>query len=213
MPVLDSTAQAALDDHLAIAWFIYLDLDGDPLRVTTFGADVLFASTGDTDLDGNTFTSFGGPLIDVGEVSESDSGSDTLNLTLSGILEIDVTLLNEIGDKSKWQGRLCRLWFRIYDQTGITPQGAIVSYYTGYMSSVRITTAPKTQTIQLSAEKYLAFYSKASNRSYLNQKDYDSADTSASATITAANGLRRDTGANAGSAPVGGYRSFGDGFL
>jgi hypothetical protein len=201
MPKLDSAAQAAVAGHFAPAWFIWLDILGDPLRVTTFGADVPFSGTGDSDLDGNSFTAFGGKLINVSDVSNSESGSETVTVTLSGIVSVDTTLISEIGDKSKWQGRSARLWFRIYDETGATPQGAIISYYTGYMSSVRFRAAPKNQTLELSIENYLAFTTQPSNRSYLNQKDYDSADNSAAATVAAANGLRSSSG---GGGAVGG---------
>jgi hypothetical protein len=194
MPTLDTTAQAAVVGNIAVAWFLYLDILADPLRVTTFGADVAFTSTGDSDLDGHTFTAFGGPLIEVGDVSNSDSGSNTLSITLSGIVSMDTTMLNDIGDVTKWQGRMARIWFQIYDTTGVTPQGAIVKYYTGYMSKVTIGAQPSQQTIQLSVENYLAFTTQASNRSYLSQKDYDAADTSAGASIAAANGLRSASG-------------------
>jgi hypothetical protein len=81
------------------------------------------------------------------------------------------------------------LWFAVYDAAGVTQQGAIVPYYTGYMSSID-SSQPETQTIRLSVENYLAAFNQASNRSYLNQKDYDSADVSAAATLAAANGAR-----------------------
>lgn len=202
MPALDSTAKAAVNGHFAAAWFIWLDVTGDVIRVTTFGANVTFASTGDSDLDGNTFTAFGGPLIEVGDVTNSDSGSDTLDVTLSGILEIDSTLLNAMGDVTKWQGRTARIWLQLYDATGVTKQGGIIPYYTGYMSKLSIlakpsddqTATPASQVIQLSIENYLSFTTQASNRSYLNQSDYDAADSSASASIAASNGLRSASG-------------------
>jgi hypothetical protein len=212
MPTLDSTAKAAVaSSGFSVAWYIFLDISTDPLRFTTFGKDVTFASTGDTDLDGFTYVAFGGQLIDVGDVSNSDSGSDTLTVTLSGIVSVDTTLLNDIGDKTLWQGRSARLWFQLYDPTGVTAQGAVVTYYTGYMSSVRFVAAPESQTLQLSIENYLAFTTQASNRSYLNQKDYDSGDTSAAATIAAANGLRSggsgaSTGSGGGGGGPGSYR-------
>jgi hypothetical protein len=96
----------------------------------------------DADLDGHTFVAFGGQLIDVGDVNNAESGSEMLTGTLSGMVSMDTTLLNDIGDKSLWQGRTARLWFQLYDESGVTPQGAIVQYYTGYMSSARIVAAP-----------------------------------------------------------------------
>jgi hypothetical protein len=192
MPTMDSTAAAAIaGSAFAPGFFIFLDVSGDPIRATTVGSNVTFASTGDPDLDGKTFNAFDGRFVEVGEVANTETGSDTLTIELSGIVSIDSTLLNEIGNPALWQGRSCRLWFQIYDAAGTTPQGAIVPYYTGYMSSVRIQPSPKGQTIRVSIENYLAAFSDPSNRSYLNQKDYDSADVSAAATIAASNGAVR----------------------
>lgn len=189
MPVMDSTAKAAVAGQVFCpAFLIYLAVVGDPIRITTYGADQTFASTGDADLDGFTFKAFDPRAIQVGDVSNSDGGSDTLTVDLSGIVSIDTALLNEIGDKTKWQGLDARMWFIVFAPDGTTQQGAIVPFYTGKMSSVKILPSPQTQTIRLSIENYLAALNAASNRSYLNQKDYDSADTSAAATIAASNG-------------------------
>lgn len=203
MPTLDSGSAAAVAKQAyAPAWFIWIDILGDPIRVTNVGGNITFSSTGDSDLDGNTFTAFGGQFLQVGDVSNSDSGSDTVTITLSGIVSLDTTLLNKIGDRTQWQGRTCRIWFQIYDETGTTPQGAIVPHYTGYLSSASIIPAPDQQTIQVTVENYLAAFNNASNRTYLRQSDFDAADTSAAATIASANGsVRGGVGVNAPSAP------------
>lgn len=202
MPQMDATAIAALNEPvIAPAFFVFLDVDGDPVRITTFGADVTFAATGDDDLDGETYLSMDARVIDIGDVSNSEGGSDTLTIDLSGIVTIDTDLLNAIGDKTKWRGRTARLWFQLYDPSNAT-LGAIVPYYTGYMSSVAIMPSPKTQVIRLSIENYLAVFNQASNRSYLNQKYYDSGDASAGATIAAANGTK--PGGSEGRASGGG---------
>jgi len=209
MPTLDSTAKAALDTQaFAAAWFIYCDVVGDPIRITTLGKDVTFASTGDADLDGNTFISFDARAVEVSDVTNSESGSDTLSIDLSGIVSIDTALLNEIGDTTKWRGRPGRIWFAVYDADGVTQQGAIVPHYTGYMGSVEIQPSTETQVIRIKLENYLAAFNMASNRSYMNQKDYDSADTSASATLAAANGARKGTGGNSS----GGFGGVGGNF-
>lgn len=205
MPTLDTTAKAAVAGDFAPAWFVWIDIVGDPIRVTTFGANVTFASTGDSDLDGNTFTAFAGQFLEVGDVTNSESGSDTLTLTLSGIVSLDTTLLAKIGDPTQWQGRTCRVWFQLYDPTGATVQGGVVQHYTGYLSAVSIMPGQKSQTIQVSVENYLAAFSQASNRTYLRQADYDAADTSAAATIAAANGsMRGGIGKQAVSGPTSG---------
>lgn len=203
MPAPDSTAKAALASDHAEAWYFLLDIDGDPLRITTFGADVTISGSGDDELDG-TYISRDGRFISVSEFDNSDSGSGQRTITLSGIVSIDTDLVNDIGNKALWQGRLVRAWCRIYDADGVTPQGGIFTVDTGYMSSVAFRAGAKNQTLTLSIENYLAFYSEESNRSYLNQADYDAADVSAAATMAAANGLQRSSGATPGGGGGGG---------
>ena len=146
-----------------------------------------FAATGDPDLDGNLFHSFDHRAVSVGDISNTDNGSDTLTVTLSSIASIDSTLMNEIANTANWRGRTVRVWTQVYEPTGVTKQGAIVPFYTGYASSVKIMPAPDSQSIALEVENYLALFSSASNRSYLNQTYYDAADVSAAATLAAAN--------------------------
>lgn len=209
MPALDSTALTAVQQQThAEAFFIWIDVVGDPIRITTLGTDYTFSGTGDSDLDGNTFNSFDHRAIQVGDVSNSDNGSDTLTIALSGIETIDSTLMNEIADTTKWRGRTVRLWMQVYDETGATKQGAIVPYYTGYASSVKILPSQLAQTIQLDVENYLAAFNQASNRSYLNQSDYDAADNSAAATLAAAN-MGRGTGTSGSSTSSSGGSSGG----
>lgn len=190
MPFLDATAKAALANPVvAPAFYIFIDYVGDPVRVTTYGADVAFAATGDADLDGFTFSSVDPTVLSVGDVSNSEGGSDTVTISLSGIVGVDTALLTAIGNTASWRGRTCRLWLQIYDETGAS-QGAIAPYYTGYMSSIDIMPTPESQTIQLKVENYLALLAQPSNRTYMSQKEFDSTDTSGSATLAAATGAQ-----------------------
>lgn len=208
MPTLDSTAQAQIaSGQFAPAFFIWIDIAGDPIRITTFGQDVTFSATGDADLDGKLFYSFDHRAISVGDISHTDNGSDTLTVTLSAIASIDSTLMNEIANTANWRGRTVRVWTQVYDPTGVTKQGAIVPFYTGYGSSVKIMPAPDSQSIALEIENYLASFSAASHRSYLNQSYYDAADISAAATLAAANmghGVSTDGATSPGSGGFGG---------
>lgn len=213
MPTLDATAKAAVESQaFAPAYYLWLDIDGDPLRVTTFGAETILSGTGDDELNG-TYAAFSGALLAIGDVSNSESGSDSLTISLSGILDPDEDMLNDIGNTAKWQGRPCRVWFQVYDESGVTPQGAIVPLYTGYMSSVGLQSEPEQQLIQLNVENWLAAFNQPSHRSYMNQKDYDPADDSAAATLAASNGVRRETGGASASPPaVGSNPSVTPGF-
>jgi hypothetical protein len=187
VPPFDATAVTALDQPvIRAADFVFLDFLGDPLRATTFGADVTVSGSGDSELDG-TYSSVSATVLSLGEIGQKEGGSETMVVELSGILSIDSALLAEIADTSKWRGRPIRRWKRLYDESNAA-LGAFAPIYTGYMVSVEIVPSPESQSIRLHCENYLALLSQASNRSYLGQKDYDPADTSAQATIGAANG-------------------------
>ena len=206
MPTLDSAGVAELTKSVLRPFFVaWLDITGDVIRVTTAPVSLLFSGTGDTDLDGNTFSAVDHTFIDISEVVHKEGGSETVTCTLSGMMGVDSTLLNQIGTKSNWQGRTARLWLGF-----ITEHGAVISvapYYTGYMMTPRISGSPDMQTIALEIEGYLASMSEASGRTYLDQSYYDSADTSAASTISNANGtsagaIAADSGGQSGGSPM-----------
>lgn len=190
MPALDATATAQLDsgDPTKPVFLIYLDIDGDPIRATTTSYPIAVPSVSDPDLSGQTFYATSA-LLEVGDIQYSDNGSETLAITLSGLLLPDADLLNAIGDRTKWQGRSCRLWVIIRNE-GRVQQGAIADFYTGYMSAATILPGPDQQAIRLEVEGYKALLNGASNRSYLDQGRFDASDTSASATISSGNNAK-----------------------
>jgi hypothetical protein len=203
MPPFDAPSAAALaQEVIRAADFAFFDFFGDPLRVTSFGMDVTVTGSGDPELDG-TYSSISSKVIDLGDVDQKEGGSGTLICSLSGMLSLDQDLLAEIADTSQWRGRTVRRWKRLYDASNAAV-GAFVPYYTGYMVSVEILPSAETQTIRLQCENYLALLNRASNRSYLGQREFDSGDLSAAATIGAANGASAGPGAAAGGGGFGG---------
>jgi len=96
--------------------------------------------------------------------------------------------LNIIGDKTRWQGRIARLWFYCVDENE-TQIGSIIPYYTGYMNEVSIAGAPDSQIVTLTIENYLVSIAGAQNKTYLIQNIFDSGDLSGEASISAANGM------------------------
>lgn len=203
MPSFDSTAITHLDSgHPSKPiFFIYLDVDGDPIRGTTVGHAVLMPTLSDPDLSGQTFYPTSS-ILTVGDVDQKEGGSDTLVVEVSGLLLPDADLLAAIGDRLKWQSRHARLWVMLRDESR-AQQGAIAEYYNGYMSSVRILPRPDSQVIRIEIEGYKALLTGASNRSYLDQASFDSADISATATIGAANGTAAGGASGAGAAGAG----------
>lgn len=203
MTLPDATAGAQLgDSYFRAAWIAFLDFGGDPLRATTAGASLTFTGTGDDDLDGFTFDALDPSLVTVGDIRNTDGGSETLSFTLSGLVGPDTDLLNILGDISLWRGRTARLWAAIYDESG-AQQGAIWSVYTGRMSAMQIIGDPGGQTIKLDVENYLASLKQASGRTYLNQGSYDAADNTAALTIGVANGATKGVAGQAGVRPPG----------
>lgn len=196
--MVDATTQAALEATV-VNWrvLIYADFVGDVLRGTSGLYDKVISGSGDTELDG-TYDSFDHNLINVSPVKHNETGSDTVAISMSGLVVNNADFLAIIGDKSKWQGRIARLWFYCVDQNE-SQVGSVIPYYTGYMNEVSISGSAGSQTVTLTIENYLASIAGAQNKTYLIQNIFDAGDLSAETSIAAANGM-----AEAGSYGYGG---------
>ena len=196
--MVDATTQAALEATV-VNWrvLIYADFVGDVLRGTSGLYNKTISGSGDAELDG-TYDGFDHNLINVSPVKHNETGSDTVAISMSGLIVNNADFLAIIGDKSKWQGRVARLWFYCVDQNE-NQVGSIIPYYTGYMNEVTISGSANSQTVSLTIENYLASIAGAQNKTYLIQNIFDAGDLSAEASIAAANGM-----AEAGSYGYGG---------
>ena len=197
------------------AFFVFLDILGDPVRASTAGYDVSFTAgqTGDPDLDGHTFGGIDPRVVNIGELTNSRGGSDTLECSLSGLLLPDNDLLNTVANKANWRGRVARFWVQIRDENNVW-RGKIAHYHTGYMWSLEIEPSPERQIITLKTENYLSFLKRASGRTYLSQNIFDPNDQSARATIGAANGAKGPaSGVNYGGSYSGGGFGGRDSFI
>lgn len=201
---VDSTTQAALEAPL-LYWraLIYADFDGDTLRATTNIYNKTISGSGDDELDG-TYDAYNNNIIEISPVSHNETGSDTVSVTMSGIIS-NSDLLNLIGDRTKWQGRTARLWFYCVDANE-TQVGSIIPYYTGYMNDITISGTAEAQRIALTIENYIVSLSGAPNRTYMMQKLYDSGDESAAATLSAANGIANAVQASVSNPDIMGYQ-------
>lgn len=209
--MVDATTQAALEGTI-LHWrmLLYADFDGDVLRATSGIYDKTISGSGDSELDG-TYISLDHNLIEVSPVAHNEKGSDTVSVALNGILSgteyiqtrdesfiqdrdndyIRVrgsSLLNLLGDVTRWQGRTARLWFYCVDEDE-AQVGSIIPYYTGFMNDIKIGGFPTSQQVSMTIENYIVTLSGASNKTYMMQSEYDSGDNSAAATIAAANGV------------------------
>lgn len=210
--MVDATTQAALEAPV-VYWrvLIYADFQNDVLRATSGLYPKTISGSGDSELDG-TYDPYDERMISVGGVSHNETGSDTVTISLNGILagteyiadRADIfiqdrddeyirirgsSLLNLLGDKAQWQGRIARLWFYCVDEDE-NQVGSIWGYYTGYMNEIGIGGSPQQQSIGLTIENYVSTLSGAQNKNYLSQNQYDSGDLSGEAAIAAANGTK-----------------------
>jgi hypothetical protein len=186
--MVDATTQAALEATV-VNWrvLIYADFVGDVLRGTSGLYNKTISGSGDPELDG-TYDSFNHDLINVSSVKHNETGSDTVAISMSGLLVNNADFLAIIGDKSKWQGRIARLWFYCVDENE-SQVGSVIPYYTGYMNEVSISGSANSQTVTLTIENYLASIAGAQNKTYLIQNIFDAGDLSGEAAISAANGM------------------------
>jgi hypothetical protein len=200
----DSTQAAALDaEVIKPIWFAYLDFVGDPVRANTSGADLTPTGTGDPDLDDLEFIGITAAFVDISSVKVGEGGSDSVSARLSGLKGIDDETLALINDPANWRGRDARLW-RIVRNAANVQQGGFHAYYTGKMTGLHHRGSGEEQMIEVTIESYLAVFSEASNRSYLDQANYDPGDQSARATLAIANGNYTGAPTQSGSGVGGG---------
>ena len=185
--MVDTTTQAALEGTV-LNWrvLIYADFVGDTLRGTSGIYDKTVSSS-DAELNG-TYESFSNNIINVGAVSHNETGSDTVSISMGGLIVNNADFLAIIGDKAKWQGRTARLWFYCVDEDEVQV-GSIIPYYTGYMNDITIAGDASSQVVTLTIENYLVSLAGAPNKTLLQQKIFDPEDESGAASIAAANGL------------------------
>ena len=209
MSLPDPVAGAALDlPVIKPVFFAYLDMNTDPVRANSSGHDITPTGTGDVDLDGHLFTGISHAFVDISPVKVGQGGSESVTAKLSGLPVIDSDTLNLLANPANWQGRPARLWRVIRDSLNVQ-QGGFQPYYTGYMTSVDIGGDASEQIILVTIETYLAAFSQASNRGYLDQARYDAGDLSAKAAIAIANGVSGVVG-NTPTGGSGGARGNGD---
>lgn len=188
MSVPDATAIAALQGEvIKPVFFVWLDIDTDPVRANTSGADITPTGTGDADVDGFTFSGITGEVVSVSPVRYSQGGSESVTIELSGIPGIDDDTLALLDDPANWRGRDARLWRVIRNSLNVQ-QGGFHAYYTGKMTGLSHSSNETGEVLRVTVESYLAVFSQASNRTYLDQERFDPGDLSAKAAIAIANG-------------------------
>jgi hypothetical protein len=189
MSLPDGTAIAALSGQvIKPVFFAFLDISGGAVRCNTSGADITPTGTGDINLDSHLFTGINGDFIDIAPVKYATGGSESVVASLSGIPTVDDASLALMANPANWRGRNAFLW-RVIRNSANVNQGGYHNYYTGKMTSLGHAGSPDDgHVLKVTIESYLAVFSQASNRTYMDQGRFDAGDLSAQATIAIANG-------------------------
>lgn len=187
MSLPDATAAAQLDrDVVKPVYFAFLDFVGSPVRANSSGADVTIAGSGQADLDGE-YIGVDPRFVSISSVKVSPGGGDTVTARLSGIRGLDDDDRALLADPANWQTRVIRLWRLIRDADNVQ-QGGIQHYHTGYMMGLAHIGSASSLSIEITTEGYLASSVDPSNRSYLDQEQFDELDLSPRAALAIANG-------------------------
>jgi hypothetical protein len=188
-----------------IALCAYLDLQGEPLRyalspvasLTMPGSTLL--DIADPDFDGQTFTALDPRFISVSPIRSGPGGSERVEFTVSGDLDLDTGVIAALSDPVRFRGRVAKVWLVLLNDA-FAPIAADVGYV-GFMAVPNYALAAAASRITIIAENYLALSAGgAPARTLLSQSLYDPADQSAAAT------LGKGDGGGLGGVPYG----FGD---
>lgn len=157
-------------------WFIRLDITTDPVIAWTGFSDFTPSSTGDTAFD--TFTFIGiGDVGQIGQIVDTDAGSQALKLKLPGIDLNDDVLKQVITNSETWQNRRAWIWYGLLN----TAYGVIVDptrVKTGKMDQLRVTGSGETGIVEVTIESHQANISEPLNTHYSGQINLDASDTS-----------------------------------
>lgn len=174
---LDAATQAAVTAKTIYpAWVIRLDILGDPVQVWTGRGPLTLTGTGDSALDGYTFEGIG--LIgEIGEVTDTREGSDTLRLGLPGVDLQDDALRQVVFDQRTWQFRRAWMWIVLLDANGAVV-GKPIRVKSGRMDRMNHQEDGGVGKITLEVESHQSYASEALFTRYSENKEIDSTDTS-----------------------------------
>lgn len=174
---LDPTLNTALEQAaIRPVWIIRLDIVDDPVQVWTGKGDLVVTGSGDTALDGYTFTGMGN-IGDIGAMQDTDKGSDSLKLKLPGVQTDEYLLQQVIAIPKVWQFRQAWVWFGLLDSTN----NIVINPFrvkTGRLDHMVLSEDGETGTISVVIESHQAFISRALGTAYSEQKEIDPTDTS-----------------------------------
>ena len=157
------------------AWFIFLDVRGDPLRIWTGPMNITLSGQSDTPLNGEWLASSG--LVEIGEIVDDENGSGPTTLSMSGVDPGEPGFKQIIADGRLWRLRKGIIWLSYMNDQGelaFTPRRK----KTGRMDDLRMLQDESSSQIMLNLEGFAARAAEALGTRYSEQRDVDPTDTS-----------------------------------
>lgn len=157
------------------AWFVFLDIKDDPLKMWTGPMGISLSETGDSSLDGEWLPSSG--LADIGEIVEDEDGSGPTRLEMSGVDPALPLFKQVIADGRLWRRRRAVIWMSYMNDAGalaFTPRRKKV----GRMDDLRLSQGEDSALITLNIEGFAARSGDALGTRYSEQRDIDATDKS-----------------------------------
>lgn len=186
----DGAVGTALDSRTVDwAWIIRLEVETDPLYAWTGFGDLTFTpgQTGDTKLDGMTFTGITHLVAQVGSVQDKQGGSGPLEIALPGVNLMDEAMKQVIYDQRKWQRKPGYVWVALFDTVTGALIGKPISVRRGLMDQMVVEETDAGGVIRCTIEGQQAYASPASGSRYSEQAELDATDNSQQHVWTLAN--------------------------
>ena len=155
-------------------WFLWLDIEDDPLFAFTGIGEIAFAEdeTGDAALDGNTFAGIGVAAM-IGDIEESENGSGATRITIPGVDPALPGFKPLIADRKKWQFRRAVLWFSYMTEDGTGLVDDPQREKTGRLDGLEVTHDRDTCTISINIEGFAASGQYPTGTKYAEQPEID----------------------------------------
>lgn len=162
-------------------WFVYLDIEGDPVRAWTAPWNKTFAAdeTGDPLLDGFTFLGVGS-IGQVGEIADGLSGGGPVTLTLPAVDPAETAFNEIVAEARNWQWRRGVVWHSyVNGETGQLLY-APKRRRSGRMDNLKALDREEDAVITVDIESHAAHASVALESRYAEQPEVDPTDISQS---------------------------------
>ncbi len=195
-------------DGVTTAMLVRLDFNTETVFLWTGASNLLVTGTGDSRLDGNTFSPVAaGNVVDISDNAFSYTGSEPMTVSLSIPASPHAAVASASNFPQEYQGLPATFWRALLEEAalpGVPAQWRFRRVRAGTMDDLSIRHSGEAHTFSITVEAHAARISQASGRTYLDQKSFDPTDTSQDYAVAIANGKPAPSSSTAGGTPTPG---------